>query len=145
MLISEKTTGSIYFILFIYLFIFCVKRSVYPIVRQLEKITVKKAEAKVVKCAKNKSWVPRKHSPWSLKGEYAFGGAKNENFKLELRKKITSLLLFVWQQPELPFKSYGRKCNFANWNFLFYFLCILLFSQAAIFNFFGFKIAYLKK
>ena len=28
-------------------------------VRQLEKITVKKAQAKVVKCAKNKSWVPR--------------------------------------------------------------------------------------
>ena len=26
---------------------------------QLEKITVKKAQAKVVKCAKNKCWVPR--------------------------------------------------------------------------------------
>ena len=50
MLISEKTTGSINFF-------FCVKRSVSD--RQLEKITVKEAEAKVVKCAKNKSWVPR--------------------------------------------------------------------------------------
>ena len=49
MLISEKTTGSIY--LFIYLFIFASKEA-YPIVRLLEKITVKKAEAKVVKCAK---------------------------------------------------------------------------------------------
>ena len=51
MLISEKTTGSIkkHF----------ASKEAYPIVRQLEKITVKKAEAKVVKCAKNKSWVPR--------------------------------------------------------------------------------------
>ena len=68
MLISEKTTGSIYlfiYFLFIYLF-FCVKRSVSNF-RQLEKITVKKAEAKVVKCAKNKSWVPRTPPPWSLK------------------------------------------------------------------------------
>ena len=44
----------------------CVKRSV-SIVRQLEKVAVKKAQAKVVKCAKNKSWVPR-NPPWSLKG-----------------------------------------------------------------------------
>ena len=34
-------------------------KEAYPIVRQLEKITVKKAQAKVVKCAKNKFWVPR--------------------------------------------------------------------------------------
>ena len=60
MLISEKTTGSIY--LFIYLFIFASKEA-YPIVRQLEKITVKKAQAKVVKYAKNKSWVPRTPPP----------------------------------------------------------------------------------
>ena len=53
MLISEKTTGSIY--------IFLASKEAYPIVRQLEKITVKKAQAKVVKCAKNKSWVPRTH------------------------------------------------------------------------------------
>ena len=39
--------------LFIYFFIFCVKRSVFD--RQWEKITVKKAQAKVVKCAKNKT------------------------------------------------------------------------------------------
>ena len=51
MLISEKTTGSIKN--------FFASKEAYPIVRQLEKITVKKAEAKVVKCAKNKSWVPR--------------------------------------------------------------------------------------
>ena len=38
-------------------------KEAYPIVRQLEKITVKKAEAKVVKCAKNKSWVPRNPPP----------------------------------------------------------------------------------
>ena len=49
MLIGEKTTGWFFFPL----------KEVYPIVRQLEKITVKKAQAKVVKCAKNKSWVPR--------------------------------------------------------------------------------------
>ena len=55
MLISEKTTGSIY--LFIYLFI--ASKEAYPIVRQLgEKKTVKKSQAKVVKCAKNKYWVP---------------------------------------------------------------------------------------
>ena len=30
-------------------------KEAYPIVRQLEKITVKKAEAKVVKCAKKKT------------------------------------------------------------------------------------------
>ena len=55
MLISEKTTGSIKF--------FFASKEAYPIVRQLEKITVKKAEAKVVKCAKNKSWVPRNPPP----------------------------------------------------------------------------------
>ena len=58
MLISEKTTGSIA--------IFFASKEAYPIVTRLEKITVKKAEAKVVKCAKNKSWVPR-NPPWSLK------------------------------------------------------------------------------
>ena len=46
MLISEKTTGSI-------LFTFFASKEAYPIVRQLEKITVKKAQAKVVKCAKD--------------------------------------------------------------------------------------------
>ena len=30
-----------------------------------------------------------------FKGEYAFGGAKNENFQLKIKEKITSLLLFV--------------------------------------------------
>ena len=55
MLINVKTTGSIY--LFIYFFF--ASKEAYPIVRQLEKIMVKKAEAKVVKCVKNKSWVPR--------------------------------------------------------------------------------------
>ena len=44
---------------------FFASKEAYPIVRQLEKITVKKAQAKVVKCAKNKSWVPR--TPRSLK------------------------------------------------------------------------------
>ena len=43
MLISEKTTGSIFF----------KSKEAFPIVRQLEKITVEKAPAKVVKCAKN--------------------------------------------------------------------------------------------
>ena len=77
MLITEKTTGLIYlfiysfvyflfFYLFIYLFIFLASKEAYLTVRQLEKITVKKAQAKVVKCAKNKSWVPR-NPPWSLK------------------------------------------------------------------------------
>ena len=46
---------------FFFFFFFGVKRSVYD--RQLEKITVKKAQAKVVKCAKNKSWVPRTPPP----------------------------------------------------------------------------------
>ena len=55
---SEKTAGSI--------LIFFASKEAYPIVRQLEKIMVKKAQAKVVKCAKNKSWVPR-NPPWSLK------------------------------------------------------------------------------
>ena len=41
MLISEKTAGSIQ--------IFFASKEAYPIVRQLEKITVKKAQAKVVK------------------------------------------------------------------------------------------------
>ena len=53
MLNSEKTTGSIY--LFIHLFF--ASKETYPIVRQLEKITVKKAEAKVVKYARNQCWV----------------------------------------------------------------------------------------
>ena len=57
MLISEKTTGRFFFV---FLF-FCVERRVSD--RQLEKITVKKAQAKLVKCAKNKSWVPRTPPP----------------------------------------------------------------------------------
>ena len=44
--------------LFIYLFIFLASKEAYPIVKQLEKITVKKVQAKVAKCVKNKSWVP---------------------------------------------------------------------------------------
>ena len=52
MLISEKTTGSIYFLFF-------ASKEAYAVVRQLEKIRVKKTQAKVVKCAKNKYWVPR--------------------------------------------------------------------------------------
>ena len=60
MLISEKTTGSIFFFFF---FFFFASKEAYPIVRQLEKITVKKAQAKAVKCAKNKSWVPRTPPP----------------------------------------------------------------------------------
>ena len=51
MLINEKMTGLIKK--------FFASKEAYPIVRQLEKITVKKAQVKVVKCAKNKSWVPR--------------------------------------------------------------------------------------
>ena len=38
---------------------FFASKEAYQIGRQLEKITVKKGEVKVVKCAKNKSWVPR--------------------------------------------------------------------------------------
>ena len=40
------------------LIFFFASKEAYPIVKQLEKITVKKPEVKVVKCAKNKSWVP---------------------------------------------------------------------------------------
>ena len=36
---------------------FFASKEAYPIVRQLEKIMVKKAQAKVVKYTKNKSWV----------------------------------------------------------------------------------------
>ena len=57
MLIGEKTTGSIY--LFIYFVLFFGSKGAYSIVRQLEKITVKKAQLKVVKCAKNKSCGPK--------------------------------------------------------------------------------------
>ena len=45
--------------LIFFFFFFFASKEAYPIVRQLEKITVKKVQAKVVKCAKNKSWVPR--------------------------------------------------------------------------------------
>ena len=58
MLISKKTTGSIY--LFIYLFIFFfASKEAYPIVRQLQKNNGQKAQAKEVKCAKNKCWIHR--------------------------------------------------------------------------------------
>ena len=40
------------------MYFFFASKEAYLMVRQLEKITVKKAQAKVVKCAKNKSWVP---------------------------------------------------------------------------------------
>ena len=46
-------------LIFFFFFFFFASKEAYPIVRQLEKITVKKAEAKVVKCAKSKSCVPR--------------------------------------------------------------------------------------
>ena len=57
-LLARKLRGRLNFLY--------VSKEAYPIVRQLEKITVKKVQAKVVKCAKNKSWVPR-NPPWSLK------------------------------------------------------------------------------
>ena len=57
MLISKKTTG--------WISILFSSKEAYPMVRQLENITVKKAQAKVVKCAKNESWVNR--NPRSLK------------------------------------------------------------------------------
>ena len=69
--------------------------------------------------------------PWcAIKGEYAFGGAKNKYFKLKLRKKSPVYCFLVDNNRSFRsnmFKSCGSKCNFANWNFLFYFLCILLF------------------
>ena len=46
---------------------FCTSKVAYPIVRQLEKITVKKAQANLVKCAKNKCWVPTYGKPGTVK------------------------------------------------------------------------------
>ena len=43
----------------LFIFLFFASKEAYPIVRQLQKITVKKAQAKVVKCTKNTCWVPR--------------------------------------------------------------------------------------
>ena len=48
---------------FLFLFFFFWSKEAYQRVRQLAKITVKKAQAKVVKRAKNKSWVPRNPPP----------------------------------------------------------------------------------
>ena len=45
---------------------FFVSKEAYPIVRQLEKITVKKSPSESSKMRENKSWVPR-NPPWSLK------------------------------------------------------------------------------
>ena len=56
MLISEKMTGSFYVLFF-------ASKEAYPIDKQLEKLPVKTAQAKVVTCAKNKSWVPRTPPP----------------------------------------------------------------------------------
>ena len=50
--INIKLAGKTYIIIIIIIIIIFVKES-YPIVRHLEKITVKKAQAKVVKYAKN--------------------------------------------------------------------------------------------
>ena len=44
--------------LIFFFFFFFASKEVYPIVRQLDKITVKKAQAKVVKCTKNKMFGP---------------------------------------------------------------------------------------
>ena len=62
MLINEKTTESIKFLFF-------VSKEAYPIVRQLEKITFKKAQAKVGKCAKKTTNLESLGTPlpWSLK------------------------------------------------------------------------------
>ena len=62
MLISEKTTGSIY--LFFYFFAL---KEAYPIGRQLENVTVKKAQAKVVKFEKKTNLGSLGPPPWSLK------------------------------------------------------------------------------
>ena len=62
---NKRENDGVNLIFFFFFFFFFASKEAYPIVRQLEKITVKKAEAKVVKCAKNKSWVPR-NPPWSL-------------------------------------------------------------------------------
>ena len=63
MLISEKTTGSIYiffiFIFYFILFFFFASKEACPIVRQLKNITVKTAQAEVVKCAKTSVGSPR--------------------------------------------------------------------------------------
>ena len=80
MLISEKTAGSIYFILFyfilfyfilfyfilFYFILFFASKEPYSKVRQLEKIAVKNAQAKVEKCAKQ-ILGPLEPPPLSLK------------------------------------------------------------------------------
>ena len=48
----RENDGVNLFIFFILFYFFFASKEAYPIVRQLEKITVKKAQTKVVKCAK---------------------------------------------------------------------------------------------
>ena len=62
-----KNCGQITDFLFWGRFNFFASKEAYLIVIQSEKITVKKVQAKVLKCVKNKSWVPRNPPPWSLK------------------------------------------------------------------------------
>ena len=75
---------------------------------------------------------------WSVRGNRAFGGAKNENFKLKLRKTLP-LYCFLFDNNGSFLSKVMVENVTSRIDFLFYFLCILLFSQAAIFNSFGFK------
>ena len=62
---------------FFFFFFFCVNRSVSDS-KRIRKNNGEKAQAKVVKCAKNKSWVPRNPPPpWSLK---VFWSSQNGSF-----------------------------------------------------------------
>ena len=55
------------FICYLLIFFFYFEsKEAYPIVRQLEKITVKKAQAKVVNGEKKNCWVPRTPPPRHL-------------------------------------------------------------------------------
>ena len=72
-------------------------KEAYPIVRQLEKITVKKAQVKVVKCAKNKSWVPRnslghssvKHAIYGMRMMFLLSRI---NLDLMIRKPLNDIM-----------------------------------------------------
>ena len=65
MLISEKTTRSIYLFIYLFIYFFFASKEAYPIVRQLEKNNGEKSGSESSKMRENQILVTP--TPWSLK------------------------------------------------------------------------------
>ena len=99
MLISEKTTGAIYN--------FFASKEAYPIVRQLEKITVKKAQTKLSKMREKQILGPYEPPPPLV-----------TSVLMRLSNQLKSILFFLIFLPQnvisVIWKQVSVKRNFKN-------------------------------